>query len=401
MPSVRCHVKRRVLLQASGAAVVAAGLAPYAALAAPAGPFKIGIIWSYTGGGPTSGPELDGAIAAFQHVHGETVAGRTVTIVRRDDTGVSPETARRLAQELVVQERVDMIAGMIFAANAMTVGAISNESKTPVMLVNSVATGLLPKFPYMTRWSFTTLELTDVLGKWAAKNGHKNIYSIYHDNQSGVDANVGFTRAFEGAGGKIVGVSPVPLNAGDFSAYLERAKDAKPDAVFVFLLAGGVSAQFLKQLDAAGIQKAGIKIIATGDLVSENNLPQMGDAAIGIVSAYHYSSTHGSALNRQYVREATAIMRGNPNPSFAGCAIWDILTATYRTLAAQHGVWDADKALALLKNYNAESPRGPIAIDPETRDIVQNIYLRRVEKKNGLLVNTEFATYPMVKSPEK
>ncbi len=378
-----------------------AGLAPGVALGAPATPFKLGIIWSYTGGGPTSGPELDGAIAAFQNVHGDTVAGRKVTIVRRDDTGVNPEVARRMAQELIVQEKVDMIAGMIFTANAMTVGAISNDSKTPVMLVNSVATGLLPKFPYMTRWSFTTLELTDVLGKWAAKNGYKNVYTIYHDNQSGVDANVGFGRAFEAAGGKIVGVSPVPLNAGDFSAYVERAKDAKPDALFVFLLAGGVSAQFLKQLDAAGIQKAGIKVISTGDLVSENNLPQMGDPALGIVSAYHYSSTHDSALNRQYVRAATAVMKGNPYPSFAGCAMWDILTATYRGLAAQAGNWDPDKAIAFLKGYKAESPRGPIAIDADTRDIVQNIYLRRVEKKNGVLVNTEFATYPMIKSPEK
>jgi branched-chain amino acid transport system substrate-binding protein len=390
------------MLQSSGAALVAANVAPRAAFAAPpTTPFRIGIIWSYTGGGPTSGPELDGAMAAFQKVHGDTVAGRKIEIVRRDDTGVNPEVARRLAQELVVQQKVDMIAGMIFTANAMTVGAISNESKTPVMLVNSVATGLLPKFPYMTRWSFTTLELTDVLGKWAAKNGYKNVYTIYHDNQSGVDSNVGFQRAFEGSGGKIVGVSPVPLNAGDFSAYVERAKDAKPDALFVFLLAGGVSAQFLKQLDAAGVQKAGIKILATGDLVSENNLPQMGDPAQGIVSAYHYSSTHGSALNKQYVTEATAIMKGNPYPSFAGCAIWDILTATYRALGAQGGNWDPDKAMAFFKGYKAESPRGPIMIDPDSRDIIQNIYLRRVEKRNGVLVNNEFATYPMVKSPEK
>jgi branched-chain amino acid transport system substrate-binding protein len=389
------------MLQTSGAALVSVGLAPRAALAAPSAPFKVGIIWSYTGGGPAAGPELDGAMAAFQKVHGDTVAGRKVEIVRRDDTGVNPEVARRMAQELVVQEKVDMIAGMIFTANAMTVGDISNQAKTPVMLVNSVATGLLPKFPYMTRWSFTTLELTDVLGKWAAKNGYKNIYTIYHDNQSGVDANVGFTRAFEGAGGKIAGVSPVPLNAGDFSAYVERAKDAKPDALFVFLLAGGVSAQFLKQLDAAGLQKAGIKILSTGDLVSENNLPQMGDPALGIVSAYHYSSVHDTALNRQYQREALTFTHGNPYPSFAGCAMWDILTATYRALAAQNGNWDPDKTLAFLKGYKADSPRGPIAIDPDTRDIIQNVYLRRVERKNGLLVNSEFATYPMVKSPEK
>jgi branched-chain amino acid transport system substrate-binding protein len=167
------------------------------------------------------------------------------------------------------------------------------------------------------------------------------------------------------------------------------------------LLAGGGSAQFIKQYDAAGLQKAGIKILATGDLVSENNLPQMGDAALGIVSAYHYSSVHNSALNRQYQQEANAITHGNPNPSFAGCAMWDILTATYRALAAQKGDWDPDKTMAFLKTYKAESPRGPIAIDGATRDIIQNIYLRRVEKRNGVLVNSEFATYPMVVSPEK
>jgi branched-chain amino acid transport system substrate-binding protein len=394
-------MKRLEALQTSGTVLLSASLTPRAASAATSDPFKIGIIWSYTGGGPASGPELDGAMAAFQKVHGDSVAGRKIVIIRRDDTGVNPEVARRMAQELIVQEKVDMIAGMIFTANAMTVGDISNQAKTPVMLVNSVATGLLPKYPYMTRWSFTTLELTDVLGKWAAKNGYKNIYTIYADNQSGVDAHVGFKRAFEGAGGKEVGVSPVPLTAGDFAAYIQRAKDAKPDGCFVFLLAGGVSAQFLKQYDAAGMQRAGIKIMCTGDLVSENNLPQMGDSAIGIVSAFHYSSAHNSALNRQYQQEVRAITHGNPFPSFAGVAMWDILTATYRALSAQKGTWDVDKTLAFLKGYKAESPRGPIEIDPQTRDIIQNIYLRRVEKRNGVLINAEFATYPMVVSPEK
>lgn len=389
------------MLRSSGAALVSAGLAPSVAFAAPSDPFKIGIIWSYTGGGPAAGPELDAAMAAFQKVHGDSVAGRKVVFERRDDTGVNPEVARRMAQELVVQQKVDMLAGLIFTANSMTVGDISTQSKTPVMLVNSVATGLLPKYPYMTRWSFTTLELTDVLGKWAYKNGYRKIYTIYHDNQSGVDAHVGFKRAFEGSGGTEIGVSPVPLEAGDFSAYLQRAKDAKPDACFVFLLAGGVSAQFFKQYEAIGLNKAGVKILCTGDLVSENNLPQMGDSALGIVSAYHYSSVHNSALNRLYQSTALSFTHGNPNPSFAGVAMWDILQATYRALAAQKGDWDADKTLAFLKGYKAESPRGPIEIDPATRDIIQNIYLRRVEKRNGQLVNAEFATYPMVVSPEK
>ena len=159
-------------------------------------------------------------------------------------------------------------------------------------------------------------------------------------------------------------------------------------------MAGGGSAQFLKQYDAAGLQKAGIKILATGDLVSENNLPQMGDPALGIVSAYHYSSVHNSALNRQYQQGVTAITHGNPHASFAGCAMWDILTATYRALAAQNGNWDPDKTLAFLKTYKAESPRGPIAIDGDTRDIIQNIYLRRVEKRDGELVNVNSPPIP-------
>jgi len=387
------------MLQTSSAALVSAGLAPAAALAAPGDPFKVGIVWSYTGGGPASGPELDGAMAAFQKVHGDTVAGRKVVIVRRDDTGVAPETARRAAQELVVQEKVDMIAGLIFTANAMTVGDISNQSKTPVMLVNSVATGLLPKFPYMTRWSFTTLELTDVLGKWAAKNGYKSIYTMYADNQSGVDANVGFTRAFEGAGGKIVGVSPMPLTATDFSAYIQRAKDAKPDGCFIFLLAGGGSAQFIKQYDAAGLQKAGIKILATGDLVSENNLPQMGDAALGIVSAYHYSSVHNSALNRQFVKDFKAAYGGDQYPSFIAVAAYDAIAAAYKVIDAQHGQIDPDKTMDIVKNLKFESPRGPIAIDPATRDIILNAYFMRAERRNGLLGNYEFQTTPMVKDP--
>jgi branched-chain amino acid transport system substrate-binding protein len=392
---------RRGFLQASGAAFAAANLPHPAVAAPPTTPFRIGVIWSYTGAGPSSGPEMDAAIAGFLKAHGDTVAGRKIEIIKRDDTGVAPETARRLAQELIVGEGVNVIAGLIFTANANAVGDISNQAKVPTLLVNSVATGLLQKNPYMVRFSYTTLELTDVLGHWSAKNGYKNVYVMYHDLQAGIDASSGFTRAFTANGGKIAGTSAIPINAGDFSAYVQRARDAQPDAVFVFLLAGGVSAQFLKQMDSAGIQKAGIKILATGDLVSENNLPQMGDAALGIVSAFHYSSAHESPQNRAYLADTNAFARGSVYPSFAGVAMTDALGATYKALAAQNGSWDADTAMTFYRGYKAESPRGPILIDAGTRDIVQNIYVRRVEKRNGTLVNAEFETVAMVRPPDK
>ena len=396
------RVKRLGLLQSSaGTLLMGIGLVPKAVDAAPAAPFKIGIIWSYTGGGPSSGPELDAAIAAFLKVHGDVVGGRKIEIIRRDDNGINPETARRMAQELVVQEKVDMIAGLIFTANALTVGDISNQSKTPVMLVNALVVGLLQKFPYLTRWSFTTLELMNVLGTWAAKSGLKTVYTLYVDNIAGVDVHSQFARAFEAGGGKVVGASPVPVTTTDFSAYIQHVKDLKPDAAFVFLFANGSSVQFFKQYEAADLRKAGIKIICTGDLISEDYLPQIGDAALGIVSAFHYSSAHNSALNKQFQREVLALTHGNPQPSFPGVAIWDVLTATYSALTALKGDSDPDKLLAFLKGYKAESPRGPIEIDPQTRDIIQNIYLRRVERQNGALVNVEFATFPMVISPEK
>jgi len=393
-------VKRLGALQLAAGAAAAGVTGRLRASAATGDPFKIGVVYSYSGAGPAAGPEMDAAIASFQKVHGDTVAGRKVSFVRRDDTGVNPEVARRAAQELIVQEKVDMLMGLIFTANSMAVGDISNASKTPVMLVLSGATGLLPKFPYMTRWSFTTLEICDIAGKYAAKAGHKSAYVIFDEAQIGFDANTGFTRAFEAGGGKVAGSSAAPLVPGDYTPYLLRARDAKPDVLFIFKnVTSGV--QLLKQADALGLQKSGTTILSTGDLVSENNLPQLGDAALGIVSAFHYSAAHDSALNRRYQREMLAITKGNPNPSFGGVSVWDILTATYRALQAQAGNWDADKTMAFLQNYKAESPRGPIQIDRATRDIVQNIYLRRVEKRNGAVVNTEFETFPAVYSPEK
>lgn len=386
--------RSQIVSGASGLVAAAAWGAPRRARSAE--PFRIGIVYSYTGAGPSAGPELDASIAAFFKRFGDRAGGRQVVVVRRDDGGLNPEVARRAAQELIVQERVDMIAGLIFTANAAAVGDISNQSKMPVMLLTAPTSGILTRYPYMTRWSFTTNELADVLGRWAAKTGYRSMYAITVDNQSGTDAVNGLSRALEQGGGKIIGQSAVPISAGEFASYLLRARDAKPDALFVFLPAGGISAQFLKEAATAGIMRSNIPILSTGDLVSENNLPQLSETALGITSAYHYSVAHGSALNRRYVQDVLDITHGSPSPSFTGVAMWDVLTAVYRILAQSNGAWDGDTAIAALAGYSAESPRGPIAIDAHTRDIVQNIYLRHVERRRDQLLNVEFATYPMV-----
>jgi branched-chain amino acid transport system substrate-binding protein len=290
--------------------------------------------------------------------------------------------------------------GLIYTPNAAAVGDVSNAAKVPVLLVNSVASGVLPNYKYMARFSFTTLELTDAIGKWAAKQGYKKIYVIYHDQAAGLDANAGFTKAFTAGGGTIVGAVPVPLNTQDFSAYIQRAKDAKPDAIFTFLLATGGSTGFLRAADAAGIQKAGIKMLTTGDFVAENSLPSLGDPAVGIVSVFHYSATHDSALNRQFQDAFNAVAGGRVVADFQAAATFDIMNAIYKVVAAQNGNLDPDKTMELLRGMKFESPRGPIEIDATTRDIVQNLYIRRTEKVDGKLVNVELETIPMVHSPE-
>jgi branched-chain amino acid transport system substrate-binding protein len=364
-------------------------------------PLKVGVVFSFTGAGPNAGPTLDAAIAAYQRLHGDTVAGRKVIFIKRDDGGTNPDVARREAQELVVQEHVDLLMGIIYTPNAAAVADIANSAHIPLLLVNAVASGVLAKSKYMARFSFTTLELTTTIGAWAAKQGYKNIYVIYHDQAAGLDANAGFTRAFTGAGGTIAGSVAVPLSTTDFSAYVQRAKDAKPDAIFTFLLATGGSTAYLHAVEAAGIQKAGIKLLTTGDFVAENSLPTFDDSAIGITSIYHYSAAHDSALNRQFKAAFLAESGGKVVPDFQAVATFDILNAIYKVAAAQNGTIDPDKTMDLLRGMKFESPRGPIMIDPDTRDIVQNLYMRRTERKDGKLQNTEFETFPAVKSPEK
>jgi branched-chain amino acid transport system substrate-binding protein len=363
-------------------------------------PIRIGIVYSFSGAGGTAGKEFQDVLAVFQKQHGDTIAGRKVEVIQRDDGGIAPDNAKRLAQELIVQQHVDLLAGLIFTPNAIAVGQISTQAKMPVFIVNATTSNIMAKNPYMSRYSMTATQVTVPLAKYAYKSGQRNMYVMFMDYGPGIDSGQTFENTFTAEGGKIAGEIRVPVTVTDFSAYIQRVKDAKPDGLYVFLNAGGSGTTFLKQAKTQGLDKAGIKIFCSGDLLTEQVLPVIGDAAIGVISTMNYSGTHNSKMNRDFIKAFEAQSGGLP-PTFGGVGVYDAFTAMYKVIEAQKGQIDPEKTMDLVKTLKFESPRGPIAIDPETRDIVQNVYIRRTELKGGKLVNTEIDTYPMFKDPSE
>ncbi|MFO1115405.1 MAG: ABC transporter substrate-binding protein [Beijerinckiaceae bacterium] len=384
------------MIRTSLAACVALAIATMSA-SADDRPIKIGLLTSFTGPGASAGAITDGAVAAFQKKYGDTVAGRKIQIIRRDTTGPAPDVARRLAQELIVGEKVDFIAGMDYTANTMAIAPLSTSAKVPVVIVNSATSGILAKHPYLARVGFTTTSVAKEVAAYASKNGMKNVYTFIHEFEPGLDAEAMFIREFKAAGGNIAGSVRAPMKTTDYSPYVQRIKDAKPDAVFVFMAAGETPSIFLRQFKEAGADQT-IKIIGTGDITDEPNLPAAGDAAIGVVTAFHYTPTHDSALNKEFAANFAAAAPGK-SLSFVGAATYDALHVIYEVIEKQKGDINPDKTMELIKQIKFESPRGPIEIDPATRDIVQNIYFRKAEKIDGKVVNIEFATVPNVKDP--
>jgi len=361
-------------------------------------PLRIGFIQTFSGGFTQAGKASMAAIGTFMKEHGDSVGGRKVEIIQRDDGGAAPDTAKRLAQELIVQDHADILMGLTFSPNAKAVGEISTQAKKLVLINNAAANGILEPNPYLVRFSYTEGQLTAPLADWALKNNIRKVFAIYLDYAPGIDALAGFRSAFTAGGGSMVGEVRVPMGSTDFSAYVQRIRDAKPQAVFAFLTISG--APFLKAWqEAGGDPRTGIKIFATGDLTAESSLPIFGDSGLGVITAMNYSAAHKSELNSRLKRDMHAIDPSVEEPDFGSVATYDIMNAIYKAVGAQHGNVDPDKTLSLIRGMKLESARGPIQIDPQTRDIVQNIYIRRVDKVDGRYQNTEIATYPMVHDP--
>ncbi len=385
---------RRHLLT-TAAATVLVGLA---GSAFAADTVKIGFILPMTGQQQTTGQETAAAIKLFQQLNGDTVAGKKVEVIIKDDAAV-PDATKRIAQELIVNEKVNVLAGFGITPCALAVAPLATEAKIPEVVTAAGTSIITEKSPYIVRTSFTLAQSTVPMADWAAQNGIKKVVSMVSDYAPGIDAEGSFKDEFTKKGGQIIESIRFPLASPDFAPFLQRAGDAKPDAIFVFVPAGQ-GAAFVKQFLERGLDKQGIKIIGPGDVTDDQLLNGMGAQVIGTVTAHFYSADHGSKANKDYVAGFEKIS-GGMRPNFMSVGGYDGMHLIYEALKKTNGDANGDKLLAAMKGMSWESPRGPISIDPDTRDIVQSVYIRKVEKKNGQLYNVEFATFPAIKDPIK
>jgi branched-chain amino acid transport system substrate-binding protein len=381
-----------------------AGLAGLALALWAAGPaaaqdsVKVGVINEYSGQFADTGNMIDNGIKLFMKQKGDTVAGRKIELIRKDTGGIAPDLAKRLAQEAIVRDHADILAGFSLTPNALSVADVSAEAKKFMVVMNAATSVITTKSPYIARTSVTTPQLNYTLGKWAAKNGIKTVYTMVSDYGPGIDAETWFQTGFKEGGGQIVGSVRFPVANPDFSAFVQRAKDANPDAIYIWIPGGAQPAAVGKTLAERGIDTSKTKILGQDALTSESALKSMGDTALGIITVANYDFNHDSPLNREYVKAFNDEFHRNPD--FFSVGGYDGTHLIYAALEKTGGKADGDSLIAAAKGMSWESPRGPILIDPETRDIVQTVYIRRVEKVGNELRNVEFDKELNVKDPE-
>ncbi len=384
-------------------AVAAAAIAALSSTGALAQTVKLGIVNTSSGPFAAVGEQLDRGIRLYVKQHEKDLPpGVKLEIIRRDDTGPNPEVAKRMAQELITRDHVQLLAGTIYTPNALAIAPLATEAKVPFIVMNAGTAMITTKSPYIARTSFTMWQSSYPLGKWAAKNGIKKAYIAVSDYGPGIDAEAAFTKGFTDAGGQIVGSVHMPLANPDYVPFMQRAKDSGPDAVFVFVPGGKDATALMKTFGDLGLKQAGIKLIGPGDISTDEELHNMDDVALGVVTAFHYSAAGNRPANQAFVKAYQAEYGPDQEPSFEVVGAYDGMAAIFHVIIAQKGLIDPDKTMALLKGWKDDnSPRGPIMIDADTRDIVQNEYMRKIEKVNGKLANVEFETMPMVKDPWK
>jgi branched-chain amino acid transport system substrate-binding protein len=378
--------------------VLALGTAP-----APAQTIKVGMISTYSGLNANIGEYMDRGMKLYMKLHpNDLPPGVKIDLIVRDDNGANPERAKQVAQDLIVKDHVQLFTGVVFTPNALAIAPLATEAKIPFIISNAGTSMITTKSPYIARLSFTLWQSSYPLGIWAAKH-YKTAYIMVTDYGPGYDAQAAFTKSFEEGGGKILNSVRVPLENPDFAPYMQRAKDAKPEALFVFVPAGKTATAVMKGFQDLGLKDAGIKLIGPGDITPDEELQNMGDVALGVVTAFHYSAAADRPANKAFVAAWKKEYGANETPDFVSVGGWDSMDAIYYVIREQKGKIDPDKTMELLKHYkNPNSPRGPISIDPETRDIVQNEYLREVRKVNGQLANVEIETIgTAVKDPWK
>ena len=368
-------------------------LASLVAASAAAQTVKIGVVNTFSGPNASFGELGDKAMKLYMKLHAnELPGGVKVELVTRDDGGPNPDKAKQLAQELIVRDKVSLVTGAVFTPNALAIAPLATEAKIPFLVINAGTSVVTTRSPYIVRDSFTLWQSSYPLGQWAAKK-YKRAYTLVSDYGPGHDAEAAFTEAFKAGGGQLVGSVRVPLQNPDFAPYMQRVKDAKPDALMVFVPAGKTATSVMKTFADLGLASAGVHLIGPGDITTDEELPNMGDVALGVMTVFHYSAAADRPANKRFVEAWKKEYGANSTPNFAAVAAWDAMAMIYTAIREQKGKLDPERTLDIFKHWkNPDSPRGPIAIDPETRDIVQNEYLREVRKVNGQLANVEIET---------
>lgn len=372
--------------------LTAVALAAASGLAA-AQTIKIGIMTTYSGPGSAQGDQLDKGYKLYLKLNGNKLPpGVKVEPIFRDDTGANPDAAKRLAQELIVRDKVQFLTGFVWTPNAAAIAPLTAQAKVPYISANAAGVSIPRISPYVARVSFTLWQSSYPLGQWAAKK-FKRVYIVVSDFAPGHEAEEAFTKGFKEGGGEIAGSARVPMTATDFIPYMQRVKDAKPDAIFAFNPAGKQATAQMKAYADLGLNKAGIKYIGTGDITTDEELGNMGDAALGVMTVHHYSAAADRPANKAFVAAYKKEYGQNLVPGFMAVGAWDAMDMIFSVIREQKGKIDPDKSMELIKHYKTQnSPRGPFQIDPATRDIMQNEYLREVRKVGGKLVNVELET---------
>ena len=382
---------RRALL----ATVAALALALPAAAAQD--PVRIGLITPLTGPFTSTGVEHVAGAKAFLAMNGDNCGGRKIELIVKDDGNV-PDVTKRLAQELIVNDHVSVLAGFGLTPLALAAAPLATQAKVPMVVMGAATSTIPAASPWIVRTSFSTPQPTSVIADWAAKNGYKTVVTLVSDYGPGIDIETWFKKTFEAAGGTVTASLRVPLANPDFAPYLQKIADLKPDGVYVFV-PSGIGSALMRQFQERGLDKSGVKMIGSGDVLDDQLLDQIGDVSLGLISAYHYSDAHPSELNKKFTAEIEKTTGGRAN--MMGVGGFDGMALICKALDKTKGNADGQALLDAMKGMAWESPRGPISIDPATREIVQNVYLRKVEKVGGHLESVEFQTYPNVKDPSK
>jgi branched-chain amino acid transport system substrate-binding protein len=361
--------------------------------------FKVGMVLPLTGNFASTGRLLEAGARLYMAEHGDTVAGKKIELIVRDDTA-APDVSKRLAQEMAINDKVNVLAGFYLTPLALAAAPIATQAKTPMVVLVAATSSVIDASPYIVRTSFTMPQVTYGIAGWAPANGIKTAVTLVTDYGPGIDAERSFKERFTAGGGQVVESLRVPLRNLDFSPFLQKVREIKPDGLFVFVPAGGAGLALMKQFTERGLAQAGVKLIGTGDMLDDENINEMGDVALGIVSSHHYSAAHPSVMNKKFVADFAKANNGL-RANYMAVAAYDGMHVIYEALKATRGEGGGDALLAAMRGQRFESPRGPIAIDAQTRDIVQNVYLRKVEKVDGQLYNVEFDAVEGVKDPGK